>query len=156
MYAKKQVAWLLLFCGVTLNQCMAGEAFLNASCELPFPESMSHLQELIKKQGYTVSRVQHVDKGLRSRGYETDLYRVVFFGKQEEIQQIRNFYPALIPYIPLSITIFEDGKNTGVSTIDPKSFNELFKSENIKTLVESWHKDVVEIINDYRICDFNQ
>lgn len=126
--------------------------FLAAKCSAGFPEAMSYLQALISNQGYTVSRVQHVDKGLRSRGYKTGLYRVVFFGKKDEIQEIRTRYPALIPYIPLSITIVEDKEQTSINTIDPITFYQLYKSSEIKKLVDSWQKDIKFIFAEYQRC----
>lgn len=145
------VALQLNFTG--LPPVIAEERFLTAACPAGFPEAMSHLQELIKNQGYTISRVQYVDKGLRSRGYETGRYRVVFFGKRKQIQEIRTRYPVLIPYIPLSITIFEQSAQTGISTIDPATFNQLYKASEIKNLIESWHLDIMDIFSEYQHCD---
>lgn len=136
------------------QQSIADETFFTAHCKTPFPESMSYLQELIIKQGYTISRVQHVDKGLKARGYDTGLYRVVFFGKKDEIHIIQNNYPALIPYIPLNITIFEDGIYTGISSINPISISELYRSKRIKSLTKSWQKDIYEIFTAYKHCSF--
>ena len=56
-----------------------------------FPEAMSVLQANIIKQGFTISRVQRVDVGLSAKGYKTDKYRVVFFGKGDEIQTLSRF-----------------------------------------------------------------
>ena len=61
----------------------------------PFPETMSELQAIIKSHGYVVSRVQRVDIGLTMMGYKTDKYRVVFFGKYDELQELTNKYPEL-------------------------------------------------------------
>ena len=136
------------------QQSMASETFFTARCKTPFPESMSSLQEFIIKQGYVISRVQHVDKGLKARGYDTGLYRIVFFGKKDEIHAIQNNYPALIPYIPLNITIFEDGTYTGISTIDPMSISNLYQSKKIKLITKLWHKDIFDIFNNYKHCSF--
>lgn len=136
------------------QQSIAEETFFTARCKTPFPESMSYLQELIIKHGYIISRVQHVDKGLKSRGYETGLYRVVFFGKKDEIHTIQNNYPALIPYIPLNITIFEDEIYTGISSINPTSISNLYQSKKIKSLTKSWQKDISKIFTAYKRCLF--
>ena len=73
-----------------------------------FPEAMSALQEAIKNVGYTVSTVQRVDIGLTGMGFETDKYRVVFFGKANEIKILPQKYPQLAPYLPLAIAIFAE------------------------------------------------
>lgn len=136
----------------TAQHSIADETFFSASCNSPFPETMVHLHELITKHGYTISHVQSVDKGLVARGYETGFYRVVFFGKKEQIKLISKNYPALMPYIPLSITIYEGGERTGISAIDPMALYKLYKSEKIKTLVESWSKDIARVFSDYKDC----
>ena len=130
----------------------AADVFLSGSCDDYFPESMVILRGLIEKKGYTVSRVQHVDVGLRKRGYKTGLYRVVFFGKNEEIQLLRHNYPSLIPYIPLSITIFEDGNSTGINAIDPNSLQSIYDSDDIQSLVNTWSFDMVDIFREFSHC----
>ena len=46
---------------------------------MSFPEAMNALQTSIAEEGFTVSRVQRVDIGLTSSGYNTAEYRIVFF-----------------------------------------------------------------------------
>ena len=88
---------------ILLAPAYSTDRLLMARTEQAFPEAMLKLQETIKKHGYTVSRVQRVDIGLTQFGYETDKYRVVFFGKAEEIRHMSSEYPQLIPYLPLKI-----------------------------------------------------
>jgi len=67
--------------GLLLAALLAWAALPAAADELtmvrsvqPFPEAMLTLQEAIKAQGYTITRVQRVDVGLTRMGYKTDLY----------------------------------------------------------------------------------
>ena len=147
---------LIIFSYLVFSQhCLANDTFHSASCNSPFPETMLHLQELIKSYGYTVSHVQSVDKGLKARGYESGLYRVVFFIKKDEMKLIRENYPVLIPYIPLSITIFEDGKQTGISAVSPSTIHKLFKLkqlDKIKPIFDTWSKDIASIFLAYKSC----
>jgi uncharacterized protein (DUF302 family) len=131
---------------------LASEAFINAGCEIPFPEAMAGIQNIIKKQGYTVSRVQYVDKGLTERGYKTDSYRVIFFGKNENIQLVRERYPALLPFIPLSIVVIENGQTTDISTLYPEMLSEIYKTDEIKELVKLWSDDVTQIFEEFQLC----
>lgn len=145
--------FLILFTEIFLSKiAFADNYFFSASCNSPFPETMLGLHELIKKQGYHVSRVQAVDKGLIARGYKTGFYRVVFFGKNSEIQLIRKKYPALLPYIPLSITIFENGEQTGISAIDPAALQVIYASDDLKSMTERWSKHIIDIFNEYKKC----
>jgi len=134
-----------LLCSVNAHAVVTGEMIMVRSSEA-FPETMSLLQEAIAKQGYKLSRVQRVDIGLNARGYKTDKYRVVFFGKGKQIQQLSAKYPQLIPYLPLKIAIFAEGNDTILVSINPATFNDLFKLSELKPTFELWLKDVSEIL----------
>ena len=83
---------------------VAAEDLLAARSTQSFPEAMLMLQESIREHGYTVSRVQRVDIGLTNMGYQTDKYRVVFFGKIDEVRELSNRHPEMIPYLPVEIS----------------------------------------------------
>lgn len=134
-----------LLCSVNAHAVVTGEMIMVRSSEA-FPETMSLLQEAIAKQGYKLSRVQRVDIGLNARGYKTDKYRVVFFGKGKQIQQLSAKYPQLIPYLPLKIAIFAEGNDTILVSINPATFNDLFKLSELKPTFELWLKDISEIL----------
>ncbi len=112
-----------------------------------FPETMSVLQEAIKKRGYTVSRVQRVDIGLSARGFKTDKYRVVFFGKTDEIQSLSQSHPELIPYIPQKIAIFAEGEDTILTTSNPMVLNDLFHDSQLKDTFQRWFEDTTAILD---------
>lgn len=112
-----------------------------------FPETMSTLQQAIKRQGYTLSRVQRVDIGLTVRGFKTDKYRVVFFGKADEIHRMIKNYPELIPYLPLKIAIFAEADETLLTTSNPMVLADLFPQTELKKTFSQWHRDVTDIIN---------
>lgn len=133
---------------------MASGVFLTETCRGGFPEVMSYVHTLIKEQGYHIFRVQAVDVGLRERGYITQAYRVVFFGKKNEIELIRNEFPELVPYIPLNITLFENDRNVDVTSIEPMSLYNLYKLEKIKPLFERWDRDVSEVFANFKTCSF--
>ena len=130
----------------------ANTSFIRASCESPFPETMTHLQTLIKKHGYTISRIQYVDKGLNARGYKTKAYRVVFFGKKEDVQLVQEQYPILIPFMPLNITIVESEDSTDITSLYPERLIGIFKMEEIADLVNSWSYDISQIFEDFQLC----
>ena len=74
-----------------------------------FPEAMALLQSAISPRGYTITRLQEVNENLARREFKSDLYRVVYFGKYEEIKAMTAMQPELIPFLPLNITIFAEG-----------------------------------------------
>ena len=136
---------LVLLISVKAQAVVTGEMIMIRSNE-SFPEAMSLLQEAIKQQGYTLSRVQRVDVGLSSKGYQTDKYRVVFFGKGAQIQSISAKYPQLIPYLPLKIAIYAENDTTILASANPAVFNDMFKLPELKSTFDLWQKDITEIL----------
>ena len=124
---------------------VTGEMIMVRSSEA-FPETMSLLQESIKLHGYQLSRVQRVDVGLSAKGYQTDKYRIVFFGKGKEIQQLSAKYPQLIPYLPLKIAIFAEDDNTILISTNPSTYNDLFNLPELKPTFEKWSIDITKIM----------
>ena len=144
---------LALFCLLTGSNSFAvvtGELIMVRSAEA-FPETMSLLQEAIHKQGYQLSRVQRVDVGLSAKGYATDKYRIVFFGKGREIQQISAKYPQLIPYLPLKIAIFAEDDNTILISANPSTYNDLFNIPELKPTFDKWFIDITKIMKSVQI-----
>ena len=95
-----------------LSPALAAEDLFMVRSQLAFPEAMAVLQQSIRENGYQVTRVQRIDIGLTRSGYKTDKYRVVFFGKLEEIRGLADRYPELIAYLPLKIAIFAENDET--------------------------------------------
>ncbi len=114
--------------------------------EQTFPEAMLKLQETINKMGYTISRVQRVDIGLSKSGYLTDKYRVVFFGRNNEIEEITSKYPYLIPYVPWKIAIFAEQENTLLVTADPLRLLDK-KHPAANRYLYQWKKDLEKIMH---------
>lgn len=109
-----------------------------------FPETMVSLQSAISKTGYKISRVQRVDIGLTKSGYQTDKYRVVFFGKADEIKQLSEELPDMIPYLPLKISIFSEQNDTIVIANNPVILASYFEGAP-KKLFNQWYKDIKTI-----------
>ena len=124
------------------------DELLMARITRPFPEAMNNLQETIRAQGYVVSRVQRVDVGLTSSGFKTAEYRIVFFGKRTELQELAANYPEIIPYLPLTIVIFAEGDDTLVLTTDPLKLGEFFNKPELRAYFSRWEKDVRTIFDN--------
>lgn len=121
--------------------------------EQSFPETMSVLQQSIKQQGYTVSRVQHVDVGLKAMGFKTDKYRVVFFGKGKQIEELSHSYPELIPYLPLKVAIFSEADDTLLVSTNPLVFGLLYPDTALQAVFIQWNKDIIQIFKRVQISD---
>ena len=111
-----------------------------------FPEAMAELQNQIRERGYVVSRVQRVDIGLTKSGYKTDKYRVVFYGKPEEIRELSRRYPQLTAYLPLKISIFAEDRDTILVTANPQHLKKVGDAELAK-VIDVWEKDLATIFS---------
>ena len=115
-----------------------------------FPETMLTLQEAIRRHGYVISRVQRVDVGLTRMGYKTDLYRVVFYGKPEEIRRLRRDYPDLIPYLPLKLSVFAENGQTLVVGVRPLALWAFFDHPELFDMFARWDRDLQSILDEVR------
>lgn len=115
-----------------------------------FEDTMRALQAAIAARGYKVSRVQRVDVGLEAKGYQTDKYRVVFYGKPEEVPRLAERHPELIPFLPLSVAIFAEGDQTLLATNRPGALKAFFPEPELKATFERWEKDLVAIFDEVR------
>jgi uncharacterized protein (DUF302 family) len=117
---------------------------------LKFPEAMLALQDSISEHGYTVSRVQRVDVGLTGMGYETDMYRIVFAGKYEEIREICDKVPELLAYMPPKISIFAEGNQTILVTAHPSLYAGIAGDRLDPVIFDRWASDLESILHDVR------
>jgi uncharacterized protein (DUF302 family) len=130
----------------------AADGLLMVRTALTFPEAMLALQESIRDHGYTVSRVQRVDIGLTGMGYKTDKYRIVFAGKLDEIRMLTDKAPQLIPYLPPKISIFAEGDQTVLVTINPQVYGQIAGDAIDPVFFARWESDLRSIIHDVNIA----
>ncbi len=133
---------LLAFVFLVLVGTASADELIMVRVEKPFPEAMNALQQVIKDQGYQVARVQRVDIGLTASGYKTAEYRVVFFGKRDELLRLPDKHPELLAYLPLKFTIFSEGEHTLVVTNNPHLLGEFFREPGLVRTFQRWEKDV--------------
>jgi uncharacterized protein (DUF302 family) len=113
----------------------------------PFAEAINALQIAIEEHGYKVQRVQRVDVGLTQSGFKTDAYRLVFFGKHEELRALGDQHPELLPYLPLKIVIFAEENTTLAFTNNPALLGTFFKDATLNTHFRRWEKDIRSILD---------
>ena len=115
-----------------------------------FEDTMTALQGAIAARGYKITRVQRVDAGLAAKGYQTDKYRVVFYGKAQEVARLAERHPDLIPYLPLSVAIFSEGSQTLITTNRPRSLAALFPAPELQATFAQWEQDLVGVFEEIR------
>jgi uncharacterized protein (DUF302 family) len=147
------LAWpviLLAWLGI-LNPAAADGGLLMARSAQGFPETMLALQQSIKAHGYTVARVQRVDIGLTTAGFETDKYRIVFYGDSDEVRQLTDSHPRLIPLLPPSFSIFAEGDQTLVVAMNPSALTD--QHPELAVQFARWESDVRSILEDIRSAE---
>lgn len=132
---------LVLLLAAVIPPAQAQDLFMVRS-RLPFAETMLMLQEAVSDQGYKLSRVQRVDVGLTNMGYETDKYRVVFFGKPDQVRRLSETHPELIPYLPLKIAIFAEETDTLLVAANPRRLAEFYDDEELRGVFAQWADDM--------------
>jgi uncharacterized protein (DUF302 family) len=142
----KKLLLTVLFCFAT--SVVQAEDIMMVRTRAAFPEAMSALQNSIIEHQYTLSRVQRVDIGLSKAGYTTDRYRVVFYGKYDEVKAITERYPQMNAYLPLMFTIFAEGDETLVAAYNPEGFRDLLADRQSQVLVSRWKNDIRSILQD--------
>ena len=141
----------LVLCGLfsPLAAQAAGPAhgLLMIRVKQPFPEAMSVLQESIADQGYKLIRVQRVDVGLTKSGYKTAEYRIVFFGKADEVHRLSRKYPDLIPFLPLKLAIFAEGDDSIVVGANPRVLEDFYPDKRLRPQFRKWERDFHKILD---------
>ncbi len=143
------LAGILLFVAASVS---AQDLYMVRS-QMAFPETMIALQKAIREQGYTLSRVQRVDIGLTKSGFKTDRYRVVFFGKPEEIKQLGENHLDLVPYLPLKIAIFAEGDETLLLASSFRHLRPFYTQADIRKHFDVWEKDLQRILEQVRLSE---
>ena len=136
-----------------LSLSASAQGILTVRSALDFEDSMPALKASIAAHGYTVSHVQRCDSGLQEFGYETDRYRILFFGKIDEVRRLSAEYPGLIPFLPLKIALFAEGDNSIVSAINPVALGEFYTDENLRRQFRRWESDLRSILDDIQHRD---
>ena len=132
---KSSLKWMGTIC-LTFLLCtpaVAGDLLMTRVNRL-FPEAMTLLQSAISSRGYTVTRLQQVNENLQRREFQSDMYRVVYFGKLEEVRRATARNPDLIPFLPLNITIFAEGDQSILVASHPQMLQEFFPDPELKAL----------------------
>lgn len=148
---KKHIASLVLIISILSSVEAAAAPLLMVRVNNKFPETMVYLQAAVTDQGYKVSRVQRVDVGLTKTGHKTDAYRLVFFGKAEEIRELSARYPELIPYLPLKIVIFAEGEDTLLLAANMHVLLSFYSDKNLQPYFDRWAADIGEILETTRL-----
>jgi uncharacterized protein (DUF302 family) len=112
---------------------------------------MDVLKETILEYGYQVAHVQRCDGGMAEFHYKSDFYRVVFFGKVEEVRAVLKRHPEMSPYLPLKIAVVAENKDTVLASVDPRALAPLFPDDpQLQVLLARWYNDIHSMLDEMR------
>ena len=143
--------WIAILLLSLVSLPAQAQDILTVRSEQDFETTLSLLKNNIESHGYTVAHVQRCDLGLMKAGHTTDLYRVIFLGKLDEMRRLTKDRPELTPYLPLKIAIFAEGEHTIVSTINPAALSNLFADENLHSQFRRWESDLSSILHEVQM-----
>ena len=112
--------------------------------------ALEYVKGSIEEHGYTIAHVQLCDGGMTDFGYKSDLYRVVFFGKIDEVRTISARYPELVSYLPLKIAVIAEQDETLITVLNPEALAPFFPDEAVQIQLGRWNSDLNSILDDVR------
>ena len=108
------------------------------------------LDKTIKAHNYKAAYLQRCDFALNERHYKSDKYRILFFGKYEEMKRMSKKYPELVPFFPLKITVMEEGDHTLIIATPPIVLLPLVKTDEDRMIVFRWNEDMKSILDQVK------
>ena len=148
---KKFMQWIAgVIMSLLLAAPAAADGLLMVRMDKPFPEAMTLLQSAISSRGYTITRLQQVNENLERRAFKSDMYRVVYFGKHDEVRKVSAIEPRMIPFLPLNITIFAEGEQSILIASHPQTLAKFFPDPALKPVFDHWERDVEAIMDELR------
>jgi len=145
---KRLILFLLLVVSVP---ALAVQPLLMARSSLKAEEAMEILKETIQEYGYTIAHEQRCDGGMAEFDYKTDFYRVIFFGKLEEVRGILDAYPEMAPFLPLKIAVIAEKDETLITVLDPRALGSLYGgAPALRVQFARWYNDLRAMLEELR------
>ena len=130
---------------------LAVQPLLMARSQLRAEQAMEILKETIQEYGYTIAHVQRCDGGMAEFDYKTDFYRVVFFGRLDEVRGILKSYPEMAPFLPLKIAVIAEKDETLITTLDPRALGPLYGNDpKLQLQFARWYNDLHAMLEELR------
>ena len=104
---KGVAVWIALSC-LMVPPGRADPLFLRATKQIAYQSALDDLALAINNHGYTPTKTQPVDQGLRAKGYEATDYKLIFFGDKEQLDQVLAVNPEAAMLLPLRIILYRD------------------------------------------------
>lgn len=142
------IACLLLLAFSPLHA--ADQPVISVSKKGDFKTAQVDMTIAIMNNGYILTKIQPIDQGLRSKGYESEDYHLVFFGNQGDQEKAIAIEPRISVLLPLKIMIYRlDGGRIGASIPNLSMWKQLYRSERLNPVIDKWQHDSEEILKEF-------
>lgn len=126
------------------------ESYISSTRPADYRLALDDLSLAIADNGYTVVKIQPVDKGLRSKGYAlSEDYKLVFFGNKELESLAIAAAPELATLLPLKIILYQDGDQVVAAAPVLAPWQQVFTSTQAKAVLRRFDRDVRAILEQY-------
>lgn len=115
-----------------------------------FSYAWSALDKTIRAYHYKPAYLQRCDFALNERHYKSDKYRILFFGKYDEMKKMSKKYPEIVPFFPLRMTVMEEGTHTLVIATSPMTLLSLVKTNEERMTIFRWQEDMKSILKQVK------
>lgn len=127
----------------------AQEKLLSVRTQQGFDATLEQVQDVLKQHGFSVAHIQKCDSGLQGMGYKTDNYKIVFFGRVDEVRAFSKQYPELVPLLPFKLAVYADGGDTVMSVLNPEAVVPLMDADPVlQQQLAAWGKDFRAVLAD--------
>ncbi|QTR50237.1 hypothetical protein [Candidatus Thiothrix anitrata] len=157
---KKLTRWFGVGLGVVLgvwlsvmaligSPIQAQDKLLSVRTSQQFDVALEQVQQVLTRHGFQVAHIQKCDSGLEGMGYKTDDYKIVFFGRLEEVRALSKQYPDLVPLFPFKLAVYTDGDDTVLSVLNPEAVAPLMATDPVlQQQLSTWGKDFRAVLTD--------
>ena len=108
------------------------------------------INKTLKAHNYRSAYLQRCDFALNERHYKSDKYRILFYGNYDEVKRLSKKYPKLVPFLPLKITVMEEGSHTLMIATPPITLLPLVDSNEDRMTIFRWQEDLKNILKQVR------
>lgn len=140
--------WIVLSCYL-VSPGLAGPLFFSATKQVDYEAAVDDLSLAINNHGYTPVKIQPVDEGLRTKGYVTSDYKLIFFGDKEQLDKVLAVSPEAAVMLPLRIILYREGDVVIASAPSMEMWKGIFGGEALNLLINQWQKDVMAILQEF-------
>ena len=133
-----------------LSPFIHADNVLMVRIHMPFEYAMDEVQTLLQDYDYAVAHTQRCDGGLTDFGYKSDFYRIIFFGKIDEVRKLSEKYPEIVPFLPLKLLLFAEKDETLLVAFNPETLINYFDDAELQIQLKRWRNDLVSLFNEMR------